>query len=150
MGLVNISYFKISCKSDTKHMKNNNKGFTIIEVVIRCSFGSNFDDRVLCYRQYISQCNSHRKKVELVGQLEIRIDKYMLTGNFDNSSLGDINFSKASSGSIHEFTATNNRFSIEVVKRAYASIDTELINQQLGQYMQRANEIYVNANAIVY
>lgn len=76
----------------------------------------------------------------------------MLTGNFDNGSLGDISFSKVSSGSIHEFTVTNNRFSIEVVKRAYASIDplTELINQQLGSYMQRVNQIYVNANATVY
>ncbi|MDE5041599.1 hypothetical protein NAI77_10585, partial [Francisella tularensis subsp. holarctica] len=39
----------------------------------------------------------------------------------------------------------------ETVKRAYASVDqlTDLINQQLGPYMQRANEIYVNANATV-
>ncbi|MFV9972281.1 MAG: hypothetical protein AB8V06_02905 [Francisella endosymbiont of Hyalomma asiaticum] len=76
----------------------------------------------------------------------------MLTGNFDNSSLCDISFSKVSSGSIHEFTVTNNRFSIEEVKRAYASIDplTELINQKLGSYMQRVNQIYVNANSTVY
>ena len=40
MGLANISYFKISCKSDTKHMKNNNnKGFTIIEVLIVAALG---------------------------------------------------------------------------------------------------------------
>ncbi|MDE5005019.1 type II secretion system protein, partial [Francisella tularensis subsp. holarctica] len=49
------------------------------------------------------------------------------------------------------FTATNNKFYIETVKRAYASVDPlpELINQQLGPYMQRANEIYVNAYATV-
>ncbi|MDE4994415.1 hypothetical protein NAH09_09635, partial [Francisella tularensis subsp. holarctica] len=59
--------------------------------------------------------------------------------------------SEVSSGSIREFTATNNKYSIETFKRAYAREDpiTELINQQLGPYMQRANEIYVNANATV-
>lgn len=39
MELANISYFKISCKNDTKHMKNNNKGFTIIEVLIVAALG---------------------------------------------------------------------------------------------------------------
>ncbi|MDE4976364.1 type II secretion system protein, partial [Francisella tularensis subsp. holarctica] len=49
------------------------------------------------------------------------------------------------------FTATINKFSIVTVNRAYASVDpiTELINQQLGPYKQRANEIYVNAIATV-
>lgn len=149
MGLANISYFKISCKNDTKHMKNNNKGFTIIEVLIIAALGL-FTLMTAFYA--IANTILTEKKVELVDQLEIRIDEYMLTGNFDNSSLVDISFSKVSSGSIDEFTVTNNRFSIEVVKRAYASIDplTELINQSLGPYMQRVNEIYVNANATVY
>ena len=39
MGLANINYFKISCKNDTKHMKSNNKGFIIIEVLIIAALG---------------------------------------------------------------------------------------------------------------
>ncbi|WP_231865150.1 type II secretion system protein [Francisella hispaniensis] len=128
------------------------KGFTIIEVLIVAALGL-FTLMTAFYAigNILSNAILTEKKVELVDELETRVDEYMLTGNFDNSSLGDISFSEASSGSIREFTATNNKFSLEAVKRAYASVDplTELINQQLGPYMQRANEIYVNANATV-
>ena len=73
----------------------------------------------------------------------------MLTGTFDNSSTTDMSFSKTlDSDNIHIFTATNENCGLQIIKRAYASSSiADIINQQLGAYMQRANEIYINAGA---
>ncbi|APC92195.1 MULTISPECIES: type II secretion system protein [Francisella] len=135
-------------------MRNkSNKGFTIIEVLIVAALGLFvFMTAFYAIGNILANAILTEKKVELVDELETRVDEYMLTGDFNDSSFGDISFSKVNSGGgIREFTATNNKFSIQVIKRAYSNVSplVEIINQQLGAYMQAANEIYVNANASV-
>lgn len=71
-------------------MRNKaNKGFTIIEVLIVAALGL-FTLMTAFYA--IGNILSNAiltEKVELVDELETRVDEYMLTGSFDDNSLGD-------------------------------------------------------------
>ncbi|ADA79272.1 type II secretion system protein [Francisella tularensis] len=72
-------------------MRNKaNKGFTIIEVLIVAALGL-FTLMTAFYAigNILSNAILTEKKVELVDELETRVDEYMLTGSFDDSSLGD-------------------------------------------------------------
>ncbi|AJI47902.1 prepilin-type N-terminal cleavage/methylation domain-containing protein [Francisella philomiragia] len=130
----------------------NFKGFTFIEVLI-ASILSIFVLIAAFYAigNILSSAVLSEKKVELVDELESRVDNYMLTGNFDDSPLGNITFSRVGSGSsvIREFVATNPDFSLQVVKRTYsvATPETDAITQILGAYMAKVWEIYSSAGA---
>ncbi|MEY8714038.1 type II secretion system protein [Francisella philomiragia] len=128
----------------------NLKGFVFLEVLIASILGI----FVLIAAFYaigniLSNAVLTEKKVELANELESRVDNYMLTGNFDDSSFGDLTFSRVDSGSgIREFVGTNSSFSLQIIKRAYAPITVaEVMSQQLGAYMHRANELYIEHNA---
>ncbi|AJI54368.1 putative pilus assembly protein [Francisella philomiragia] len=130
----------------------NFKGFTFIEVLIASILGI----FVLIAAFYaigniLSNAVLTEKKVELVDELEARVDNYMLTGNFDDSPLGNITFSRVGSGSsvIREFVATNPDFSLQVVKRTYSVAPqiNDAITQVLGPYMAAVWEIYRSAGA---
>lgn len=134
-------------------MRNKaNKGFTIIEVLIVAALGL-FTLMTAFYAigNILSNAILTEKKVELVDKLETRVDEYMLTGNFDDSSLGNITFSRVDSGSsmIREFAATNPDFSLQVTKRTYSVTTpaTDAITQILGPYMAAVWEIYRSAGA---
>lgn len=134
-------------------MRNKaNKGFTIIEVLIVADLGL-FTLMTAFYAigNILSNAILTEKKVELVDKLETRVDEYMLTGNFDDSSLGNITFSRVDSGSsmIREFAATNPDFSLQVTKRTYSVTTpaTDAITQILGPYMAAVWEIYRSAGA---
>ncbi|APC95399.1 type II secretion system protein [Francisella tularensis subsp. novicida] len=134
-------------------MRNKaNKGFTIIEVLIVAALGL-FTLMTAFYAigNILSNAILTEKKVELVDELETRVDEYMLTGNFDDSSLGNITFSRVDSGSsmIREFVATNPDFSLQVTKRTYSVTTpaTDAITQILGPYMAAVWEIYRSAGA---
>ncbi len=87
------------------------------------------------------------KKVEL----ESRVDNYMLTGSFDDSPSGDFTFSRVDDDSgIREFIGINSSFSLQIIKRTYAPLTVaDIIDRELGPYMRRANEIYIEKNASV-
>ncbi|GMN89431.1 type II secretion system protein [Francisella sciaenopsi] len=130
----------------------NLKGFVFLEVLIASILGI----FVLIAAFYaigniLSNAVLTEKKVELANELESRVDNYMLTGSFDDSSFGDLTFSRVDSGSgIREFVGTNSSFSLQIIKRAYAPITVaDIIDRELGPYMRRANEIYIEKNASV-
>lgn len=130
-----------------------NKGFTILEVLISSALAM-FLFFAIFYTvaNIISKAVLIEKKVELADELDNRVCNFMLTGVFDDSSIGNITFSKSQNlgQSIEEFVATNPDMSLTVAKRVYASNPVaDVINQELGPYMQKANEIYINAEANV-
>ncbi|WP_261986280.1 type II secretion system protein [Francisella philomiragia] len=130
----------------------NLKGFTFIEVLIASILGI-FVLMAAFYAigNILSNAVLTEKKVELANELESRVDNYMLTGSFDDSSSGDLTFSRVDSGSgIREFVGTNSSFSLQIIKRAYVPTTVaEIIDRELGPYMRRANEIYIEKNASV-
>ncbi|WP_236939867.1 type II secretion system protein [Francisella uliginis] len=130
-----------------------NKGFTILEVLISSALAMFLFFAVFyTIGNIISKAVLIENKVELADELDDRVNDFMLTGAFDDSSLGNITFLKSLSpgASILEFVATNPDMSLTVTKRVYASNPVaDVINQELGPYMQKANEIYINAEATV-
>ncbi|MDE5000667.1 type II secretion system protein, partial [Francisella tularensis] len=66
------------------------KGFTIIEVLIVAALGL-FTLMTAFYSigTILSNAILTENKVELVDELETRVDEYILTGSFDDNSLGD-------------------------------------------------------------
>ncbi|MEY8766550.1 MULTISPECIES: PulJ/GspJ family protein [Francisella] len=128
------------------------KGFTFLEVLIASLLGV-FVLIAVFYAvgNILSNGVLTEKRVELANELEARVDNYMLAGNFDDSPSGDLAFSRVDSGSgIREFIGINSNFSLQVIKRAYVPITVaEIIDRELGPYMRRANEIYIEKNASV-
>ncbi|MED7788326.1 type II secretion system protein [Francisella sp. 19X1-34] len=126
-----------------------NKGFTILEVLISSALVM-FLFFTIFYTigNIISRAILIEKKVELADELDDRVSDFMLSGTFNDNSLGNITFSKSSDlgESIQEFVATNPDMELTVTQRIYASNPVaDAINDELGAYMQRANEIYINA-----
>jgi hypothetical protein len=126
-----------------------NKGFTILEVLISSALAMFLFFAVFyTIGNIISKAILMEKKVELVDELDNRVNDFMLTGTFDESAIGDITFSKSSNlgESIQEFIATNPDMALTATQRIYTSNPVaDAINEELGAYMQRANEIYINA-----
>lgn len=91
------------------------------------------------------------KKVELVNELDDRVEDYMLTGDFDENASGDITFSREIEGTTEFFRAYNLSQGLNVVKRTLSSLGPAALamTQQLGPYMAAVNEIYINAGATV-
>ncbi len=139
-----------------KYKKNLNtkkyKGFTFLEVLIASLLGV-FALIAAFYAigNILSNAVLSEKKVELVDELEARVDNYMLTGNFDDSAQGNITFSRVDDGSsaIREFVATNPDYSLQAVKRTYSAVTpaNDAITQVLGPYMAAVWEIYRSAGA---
>lgn len=128
------------------------RGFTILEVLISSALAMFlFFTIFYAIGNIISKAILIEKRVELADELDSRISDFMLTGQFDDSSTTNMSFSKAiGADNIQIFTAVNENFDLQIIKRAYAeSSVADIITQQLGAYMQKANEIYINAGVSV-
>lgn len=131
--------------------RSNKKGFTLIEVIIAAAVGVFLLFTVFyMIGNILSKAILTEKKVELVSELDSRVDEFMLTGEFDDSELGDMTFVEGlRSGSVFEFAGSNSDFSLNIIKRAYgtASSVADLINKELGPYMAAVAKIYRDAGA---
>jgi type II secretory pathway pseudopilin PulG len=126
-----------------------NKGITFIEVIISLvillflffavfyTLGNVLSGSILA-----------QKKVEIINELDTRVNHYDITGSFDETSSNGITFSQTSiSAMVKEFVASSQAYGISVLKRSYASLGA--IERELGPYMKAADAIYIAAGATV-
>lgn len=135
-----------------RYKKFDNKGFTLIEVLIAAALGVFLLFAVFyAVGSILSKAILTEKKIDLVNELDKRVDRFMLTGEFEEGTFEDMVFSEVSNSSpiLFEFKAVNENFSLDITKKAYSTTNpiTDIINQQLGAYMQAANQIYIDAGA---
>ena len=130
-------------------IERKNKGITFIEVIIALAILI-----FLFFAVFYTLGNVltggilAQKKMELINELDGRVNHYGVTGDFDDTSSDGMTFTETSiSGMVKEFVANSQAYGISVIKRSYASLNA--IERELGPYMKAANEIYIAAGATV-
>ncbi|WP_052399173.1 type II secretion system protein [Candidatus Francisella endociliophora] len=105
----------------------NNKGFSMIELMITVVLIVFLLFAVFyAISSVISGSILTEKRVELTNQLDKRVNEFMVTGEFDTSDADGITFAKLDSDDeVAEFSATNEAFSLTIIKRAFEIIDAE-------------------------
>ena len=100
------------------------KGYLLIEVLIAMSitmfllFGA-----LYVVGSILSGSALSEKRVELVDELDTRINNFVLSNSFNSDSLGDMTFNQGiSSGGILTFVGENSNYNITVVKNSFAIV----------------------------
>ena len=102
-----------------KKLTKNQSGISLIETVISsCIILFILSSSFLVFNSNMVNSTVSKKKVELANQLERKINKYLLTGMFSTSRIGQSTFfyRKASSPKLIKFVAKNTAFDVEVSK----------------------------------
>ena len=121
----------------------NNKGMTFIEVMISIAILLFLFFAVFyTLGNVMSGAILAEKKVELINELDTRVNQYGVTGNFDTASSNGMVFSELSiSDMVKEFVAENQTYGLSVLKRSYASLTPlQKALQSLGPYMKEAKK----------
>ena len=102
-----------------KRLTKKQIGVSLIETVISsCIILFILSSSFLVFNSNMVNSAVSEKKVELANQLDRKINKYLLTGVFSTSRIGQSTFfyRKASSHKLVKFVAKNTAFDVEVSK----------------------------------
>ncbi|MFT5950762.1 MAG: hypothetical protein ACI9BN_001015 [Francisella sp.] len=102
-----------------KRLAREQSGVSLIETVISsCIILFILSSSFLVFNSNMINSSVSGKRVELVDQLDRKINKYLLTGVFSTSRIGQSTFfyKKASSPKLVKFVAKNTAFNVEVSK----------------------------------
>ncbi|MFT4694485.1 MAG: hypothetical protein ACI8TE_001401 [Francisella sp.] len=102
-----------------KRLAREQSGVSLIETVISsCIILFILSSSFLVFNSNMINSSVSGKRVELVDQLDRKINKYLLTGVFSTSRIGQSTFfyKKASSPKLVKFVAKNTVFNVEVSK----------------------------------
>jgi type II secretory pathway pseudopilin PulG len=100
---------------------NKNKGMTLVEKLAAAAILLFlFFMAFYTLGNILSGAILAEKKVQLIDELDKRVNAYELDSSFDTSTSEDMSFSEVNANNeIIDFTATNSNFSLSIVKRAF-------------------------------
>ena len=126
-----------------------NKGITFIEVMIAVAILLFLFFAVFyTLGNVLSGGILAQKKVQMINELDNRVNHYDVTGDFDSATSNGMTFTETSiSSMVKEFVISSQAYGMSVIKRSYASLSA--IEIELGPYMKAADAIYIAAGATV-
>ena len=100
------------------------KGHSLVEVLIALAmsvfliFGALYVVGII-----LTGSNVSEKRVELVDELDTRINDFVLSKSFNTDSLGNMTFQKnVGSGNVLEFVGENSKYNIKVFKNSFSIV----------------------------